>query len=130
MDVGHTYRLSGRLAIERHDPDAWIDVDWDYLEEQRATTATRIPPYLLTFEDAGDLVHTFDPMRDTWPSDTFQETAYIPDGATMHLISEHAQNRTVTLGEGVYVFRQIAPCRRQSARYPTSPPTDKPWMPS
>jgi hypothetical protein len=129
INVGQTYRLNGRVSIKRHDPDEWIghhqnhgiDIDWEELEQQRATTATRIPPYLLAFEDAADLVHTFDPLRERMSDHSFQETAYIPSDTTVYIISERSRSRTVTFSEGVYRFRYIAPCRRHTARYTASP---------
>ena len=128
LDMDRTYRVSGRLAVERHDPDDWlerrqqnnIEIDWDYMEQQRATTATRLVDHLLTFEDAADVVQTFDPLRESHPFPCLQETAYIPDETAVYTVSEHYRNRKLTLSEGVYVFRRIARCRHHTARCPQS----------
>jgi hypothetical protein len=126
LDVGRNYRVSGRLSVERYDPDEWlerrqqnnIDIDWDYMEQQRATTATRLADHLLTFEDAADLVQTFDPLRESHPFPGLQQTAYIPDETTVYTVSEYYRNRKFTLSEGVYIFRRLARCRHHSARSP------------
>ena len=132
LDVGERCRVCGRLAIERHDPDEWIEhhnesgigIGWEDFEQYREPTATKLMSHLLTFEDAADLVRTFDPMREPREeSSLLRETAYIPDDATMLTVSEHHRNRKLTFSEGVYVFRRIARCRHHTARYPQSATT-------
>ena len=137
LDYDTQYRLSGRLGITRFDTDEYlsglqesgIDISWDEIDAAWDTSATRIASHLLTFEDAGDIVNTFDPLREADSGEHVNqgltETAYVAEGSSVSIISEHYQNRQLELGEGLYHFSKIAVRRRQQACDPDYEPPIK-----
>lgn len=142
LDYDTDYRLSGRLGITRWDPDEYladlqesgIDVGWDEIEEPRDTSATRIASHLLTFEDASDIIGTFDPLRETDSGDHvnqgISEVVYVVEDSSVSIVSNHYQNRHLELGEGVYDFPKIGVRRRQKASPPSYEPPSRNTAPT